>query len=58
MRHCHGENVNVYEAAGENLSHLLIEAAGLVAKHDGWANVTTGPLIDEPGYSVTVYLHD
>lgn len=57
MRHCFGENVRVYETVGETLGSLLRDAANLVDSHDGWAQVVTGPNLDDTGWSVTVYLH-
>lgn len=56
MRYCHNESVKVYEASGENLGLLLIEAAGCVDKHDGYAKVET-QYDSEAGYIVTAYLH-
>lgn len=55
MRHCYNENVEVYEASGENLGLLLIEAAGAVSKHNGYAKVST-TYDSEAGYIVTAYL--
>lgn len=61
MRNCFNENVSVYETEGKNLGTLLIEAAGLVDKHDGIARVLTEPQTDpDTGdftYVVTVLLH-
>lgn len=61
MRHCFNEDVQVHEVSGDNLGLLLIEAAGLVDKHDGVARVVTDPTIDpDTGlftYNVTAYLH-
>lgn len=57
MRHCYNEDVQTYQTEGENLGLLLIEAAGLLASHDGYANVDTAYNWEDGGYLVTVYLH-
>lgn len=56
MRFCENEEVEVHEATGPDLAALLREAADLVEGYESWANVVTGPGIDE-AYLVTVYLH-
>ncbi len=61
MRECRNESVSVHEVMGTNLGLLLIEAAGLVDTHDGYARVLTEPQVDPDNgfftYCVTVYLH-
>lgn len=56
MRYCENETVEVYETAGEDLSVLLWEAAGLIEDHDGYAKIDTTYDV-EAGYVLTVYLH-
>lgn len=62
MRHCFNEDISFYEAMGEDLSKLLVEASELVADHDGIAQVNTSNGVDpDTGrntYFVMVYLHN
>lgn len=64
MRHCSGENVEVYEQVGKNFAEVMREVAAEAELHQwdeaGWFNVT---VTSEPGddgsavYRATLYVH-
>lgn len=59
MRHCSGETVDVYEAAGENLADLLHMTGTQLDKLDGeysHATVNVSMGVDTT-YVVTLYVH-
>jgi hypothetical protein len=50
MRHCSGENPDVYEDQGSDLAALLRRVASQIEQVDGYPTVNVFPYIDDEGF--------